>query len=474
MMPAGGAEPRAEAMAELASIRHELLTAPQMADWFEAAAEELGTSSGADEWQQANLVEMRRSWLQATAVPADLVKAQVIAGARCEHGWRTQRANNDWSGFLTNFEPVVALSREEAQCRQAASDGAFDTPYDALLDLHCRGDNQALISQVFARLKTGLPEVLQQTMEVQAGRDRQMPAGPYPVASQKALCEQLMSTLGFDFDKGRLDVSAHPFSSGVRGDQRITTRFRNDEFLDALQATAHETGHASYESGLPHAWTGLPVGQARNMSIHESQSLLFEKQIFGSRAFAGFIINQIHETFDATRVLDADALWSSLTRVEPSYIRVEADEVTYPLHVMLRYDIESALMNGQIEAAAIPELWDQSMQQYLGLSSADDHARGCLQDIHWTDGAFGYFPSYTLGAVNAAQLFSALKREFSDWDTRLARGDVSFIRDWLSTTIWQRASSLDSQSLMQQATGEGSNPEYLLQHLEARYVRESY
>jgi len=474
MMPAGGVQARGESLAELASMHHELLTAPQLSDWFEGATAELEAMDQPSDWQRANLSEMRRSWLQATAVPAELVKAQVLAGTRCEHGWRTQRTQNDWAGFLVNFKEVLALSREEARCRQSASDIPLKTPYDALLDLHCRGDDQALIESVFAQLKTELPDILQKTMAVQKGLDSSLAGGPYPIDDQKALSEKLMQTLGFDFAQGRLDVSAHPFSSGVRGDQRITTRFRESEFLDALQATAHETGHASYEGGLPAQWSGLPVGRSRNMCIHESQSLLFEKQIFGSRAFMQFFATQIRETLPKASAIEADALCARLNRVEPSYIRVEADEVTYPLHVMLRYDIESALINGQIEAANIPELWNQHMQDYLGLSTADDHGKGCLQDIHWTDGAFGYFPSYTMGAVNSAQLFATLKAEHGDWQAQLAEGDVGFIRDWLSANIWQRASLYDSQELMKQATGQGSNPEFLLAHLKARYVEQLY
>jgi len=368
---------------------------------------------------------------------------------------------------------VVALSREEAQCRQAQRADEFSTPYDAMLDLHCAGDTQALISHVFAQLKTKLPDLLQQVMEKQRQRQSGDLSGQYPIAQQQKLSEHLMSLLGFDLNAGRLDISLHPFSTGVRGDQRITTRYRETDFADALQATAHETGHASYESGLPRQWQSFPVGNARNMCIHESQSLFFEKQVFLSRAFGQSFVQAIHQHLPDTRRFTAEDIWYSQTMVRPSFIRVEADEVTYPLHVMLRYDIESALINGDIEPDAIPDIWEASLQSYLGLSVNGDHAKGCLQDIHWTDGAFGYFPSYTMGAVNAAQIAASVKSQYPDWQEQFKAGRIEFAREWLRENIWQHASQISSQALMKQATGSGSDASVLLDHLKSRYLEES-
>ncbi len=282
-----------------------------------------------------------------------------------------------------------------------------------------------------------------------------------------------MSMLGFDFNAGRLDVSMHPFSTGVKGDQRITTRYRESDFADAMQATAHETGHASYEAGLPDELQSFPIGRARNMCIHESQSLMFEKQIFLSRAFGKALMEPLHRHLPTTRDVDSDTFWMAQTRVKPSFIRVEADEVTYPLHVMLRYDIESALINGHMEADDIPDAWEASLQDYLGLSVGGNHAMGCLQDIHWTDGAFGYFPSYTMGAVNAAQLTASLKQQHPDWQAQFARGDIGFVRDWLADNIWRHGCELESQQLMVAATGEGSDPKHLLAHLRNRYLHDA-
>ncbi|ASJ74863.1 carboxypeptidase M32 [Granulosicoccus antarcticus] len=484
MMPNAGNEPRSAALAELASLRHELLTAPEVGDWIGEAELALATDSSTTESDAttatahatanatAHIREMKRSWHQAMALPAELVHAKVIAGSRCEHGWRTQRGNNDWAGFLENFRPVVALAREEAQCRQALAPERFATPYDALLDLHCTGDSQALISGVFAQLKQELPGLMQEVMERQASQSITSLEGSYPIAQQQALSESLMSMLGFDFESGRLDVSMHPFSTGVKGDQRITTRYRETDFADALQATAHETGHAAYESGLPDELQSFPVGRARNMCIHESQSLLFEKHLFLSRSFGKAMLEPLHRHLPATVAFDSDAIWMAQTRVKPSFIRVEADEVSYPLHVMLRYDIESALINGKMEADDIPEAWQASLQNYLGLSVSGNHALGCLQDIHWTDGAFGYFPSYTMGAVNAAQLGASFKQQHPEWQQQFAQGDVGFVRQWLSDNIWKHGCALESQQLMSAATGEGSDARHLLAHLRSRYLQD--
>lgn len=471
IMPDKGATPRSNAIAELASLHHELLVCDSVADALREVEGELKRGDVAQE-NARHIEQMMQTWQRAQALPADLVHAKVVAGSKCEHAWRTQKTNNDWSGFLVNFEPVVQLAREEAQLRQAQRPQEFATPYDALLDLHCSGDSQALISEVFAQLKQALPNLLERVIEKQQSQSVKSLEGEYPQAEQHALNEHLMRILGFDFDAGRLDVSLHPFSTGVRGDQRITTRYRSTDFADALQATAHETGHASYEAGLPERWQSYPVGRARNMCIHESQSLFFEKQVFLSRAFGQSFLPSLHQHLPATQQFTADDIWQAQTRVQPSFIRVEADEVTYPLHVMLRYDIESELINGNIEAHMIPQLWESSLHDYLGLSTNGDHAIGCLQDIHWTDGAFGYFPSYTMGAVNAAQLSSALKTQHPDWREQFAKGELAFAREWLADNIWQFGRQMSSQELMQRASGQGSNAQFLLSHLESRYLNQ--
>ncbi len=469
MMPPGGNESRSKAIAELMYMHHEMLTDPKVREYFEKLEEE---NHGGEESKSTR--EMRRSWRQAICVPADLVKAKSLAGSKCEHAWRTQSKNNDWAGFLDNFKEVVNLSRQEARARWEAEPGVHLTPYDALLDLYCTGDSTTMIGEVFSGLKEELPGLIQEVVAKQKKEPQTSLSGTYPIAQLKNLSHQLMRTLGFDFEKGRLDESMHPFSTGDKGDQRITTRYREPDFAEALQATAHETGHASYEGGLPVEWEGLPVGQARNMCIHESQSLLFEKQLFLSRPFIEFFTQTIHEHLPSTSSIDSMQMWRAFTKVEPSFIRVEADEVTYPMHVILRFEIESALINGTIEAKDIPETWDSKMQEYLGIETTGNYKDGCMQDIHWTDGSFGYFPSYTLGAVNAAQLFRTIRRNHTDWQARLEKGEVDFVSQWLAANIWSKGSRLESQELMKSATGEGTNAQYFLEHIRSRYLENQY
>ncbi len=469
MMPPGGSEPRAQSVAELLTLRHELLTSPKTGDLLGEAAAQVK-----DPAQLRSLQEMDREYQRARCLSPDLVKAKSLAGSRCEHDWRRQRKDNDWPGFLQNFREVVRLAQEEAQARHDFASGRFSTPYDALLDLYCTGDSNSFIGDVFTRLKQVLPGLVQLVVEKQKNDGAPNLNGHYPIDKQLLLNQELMQCLGFNFDQGRLDVSSHPFSTGCRGDQRITTRFRQTDFLDALLATAHETGHAGYESGLPDEWDGLPAGHACNLCLHESQSLLFEKQIFLSRSFMAFFSTKMHDLLPTTAAFDASRLWAAATRVKPSYIRVEADEVTYPLHVILRYEIESRLINGVIKVDDIPAIWDDKMEKYLGLPTKGNYRDGCLQDMHWTDGSFGYFPSYTIGALNSAQLFAAIRRKHPDWQQRLTCGDVKFIRNWLQEAIWSKGSTMDSQDIIHAASGETTNPDYFLQHIKERYVDKLY
>lgn len=469
MMPAGGSEPRSQAMAELTSLHHELLTAEETKDLLGQAE-----TKNLLPLQVKNLSEMRREYEQAACLPADLVRAKSLAGSQCEHDWRQQRKNNDWTGFARNFREVVNLARKEAQARRDFAPHRYATPYDAMLDLYCTGDSSTFIAEVFSRLKTELPDLIQQIVEKQ--RDETIPDlnGHYPLDLQIEANRRLMLALGFDFNCGRMDVSAHPFSTGCRGDQRITTRFRGTDFLDALLATAHETGHASYESGLPPDLDGLPAGRARNLCIHESQSLLFEKQIFLARPFFNFFSTELHSHLPASSPFSAQQLWQVATRVKPSYIRVEADEATYPLHVILRYEIESLLINNDMEIDDIPDAWNEKMESYLGISTTDNYTDGCMQDMHWTDGSFGYFPCYTMGALNSVQLFNGIRRNFPDWQERMARGDIAFIRKWLAEKVWSKGSTMDSQEILTLATGENTNPDHFLHHLRLRYLEGQY
>ncbi|BAK75934.1 carboxypeptidase Taq [Pseudogulbenkiania sp. NH8B] len=462
MMPAKGNEARAAALAELQVLIHRTLTEPGLAGQIAAAEDE-----PLDDMARANLREIRRSWEQANLLPEALVEAKALAGSRCEHAWRTQRPANDWPGFLANFREVVRLSREEAQ-RLAEATGV--RPYDALMDKYEPGMSSAEIERVFEEVKGWLPGLIRQVRQRQEGETVLAPAGPFAVERQRALGLDVMKLLGFDFDGGRLDVSVHPFCGGVAEDVRITTRYREDDFVQSLMGIVHETGHARYEQGLPRDWLSQPVGQARSMGIHESQSLSFEMQLGRSPAFLELIAPLVRRHLGEQEAFSSANLARLYTRVQPGFIRVDADELTYPAHIILRFEIERALIEGEIEAEDIPALWDEKMQAYLGVDTRGNFRDGCLQDIHWTDGSFGYFPSYTLGAMYAAQYFAALRRQQPDLDGQIAAGNLASVFDWLARHIWSQGSRWETGELVERATGEALNPAYFRAHLERRYL----
>ena len=462
MMPPGGSTARGEALAELGVLQHQILTDKKVGDWLRNALQE-----ELNDVEQANLREMTRQYQQAALLPESLVEAKALAGSKCEHAWRTQRPANDWAGFSANLKEVVKLSREEAKIRAQAKGCS---PYDALLDIFEPDMTSARLDVLFADLKSWLPDLLQRVVDKQSRETLIAPVGPFPVTTQRELGLEAMTLLGFDFNAGRLDVSAHPFCGGVPEDVRITTRYDENELLSALFGVVHETGHARYEQNLPRQWLGQPVALARSTAIHESQSLFFEMQLGRSEAFLKRLLPAIIQRFGAQPAFEENNFIAWNQRVKPGFIRVDADEVSYPAHVILRYEIERALINGEIEVDDIPALWNEKMQAWLGLSTEGNYRNGCMQDIHWTDGGFGYFPSYTLGAMYAAQLFQAARNALPGLDEAIAQGDFSALFDWLRQNIWQHGSRFSTSQLIEQATGEALNSRYFRQHLTARYL----
>ncbi|QZA78499.1 carboxypeptidase M32 [Deefgea tanakiae] len=462
MMPPEGNDARGAALAELDVLIHHSLTDPALAATIAAAS-----SEDLNEAEQASLREMKRQWEHANLLPASLVEAKTLAGSKCSHEWRTQRANNDWDGFLANFREVVRLSREEAQL---LSQHSGLSPYEALMNKYEPGMTCAELDRIFGDVKQWLPELIQQAMTKQSKEPVIAAQGPFAIESQRALGLEVMKLLGFNFAAGRLDVSHHPFCGGVAEDVRITTRYTEDDFTQSMMGIVHETGHARYEQNLPRDLVHLPVGRARSMAVHESQSLSFEMQLGRSPAFLALIQPLVQQHLGEQAAFSASNLAKIYTRVKPDFIRVDADELTYPAHVILRYEIERALIDGDIEPDEIPALWNQKMLAYLGVDTQGNFKNGCLQDIHWTDGSFGYFPSYTLGAMYAAQFFATIRSQFPDLDQRIAAGDLAPIFDWLKTHIWTPASRWETAELIQRATGESLNPAHFRQHLEQRYL----
>jgi carboxypeptidase Taq len=461
-MPPKGNAARAAALSEMAALMHRLRTDAGLADAIARAEQE-----PLSDMQRANLREILRDWRRANALPESLVQRRQLAGSRCEHAWRKQRPANDWKGFLANFREVLAIAREEATLlsqRQGVS------RYDALLDRYEPGMTSAQVDHVFGAVRQWLPGLISQVRERQAHLALIQPVGPFPIAAQRRLCERVIHLLGFDFDAGRLDVSTHPFCGGVPEDVRMTTRFHEDDFLGSLMGTVHETGHGRYEQNLPREWLGQPLAEARSMALHESQSLSFEMQLGSHPGFVAQLAPLVAESFGAQPAFEPTNLHRLITRVKPGLIRVDADEVTYPAHIILRYEIERPLIDGEVEAEDIPALWDAKMMELLGIDTRGNYKDGPLQDVHWTDGGFGYFPCYSLGAMYAAQWFAAMRRQMPDLDARITRGELAPVFDWLRENIWSQASRWTTDELAQRASGEALNPAHFKAHLEARYL----
>jgi carboxypeptidase Taq len=461
-MPPKGNEARSAAMAEMAALLHRMRTDPTLGEFLARAGQE-----PLDEAQRANLREIGRDWRRATALPEDLVQRRELATSRCEHAWRTQRPANDWPGFLQNFKPVLAIAREQAALLAGRSGLSR---YDALMDHFEPGMTSARVDQIFGDVRGWLPGLIRQVRERQALNPAIDPVGPFPVERQRWLCEQVMRVLGFDFEAGRLDVSAHPFCGGVPEDVRMTTRFAADGFLGSLMGTVHETGHGRYEQNLPRELLGQPVAEPRSMALHESQSLSFEMQLGGHPGFAALLSPLLDQAFGAQPAFAPDNLHRLITRVKPGLIRVDADEVTYPAHIILRYEIERPLIEGEIEPEDIPALWDAGMMELLGLDTRGNFTDGPLQDVHWPAGLLGYFPCYSLGAMYAAQWFAAIRRQTPDLDARIAAGDLAPAFAWLKDNIWTQASRWTTDELAVRASGETLNPAFFRAHLERRYL----
>jgi carboxypeptidase Taq len=461
MMPPGGNAARAEQMATLRQLAHELLTGPETAELLERAEAE---RSGLGPWEAANLTEMRRRQRHATALPTDLVAALVRATTAAEMLWREARPRADFARLRPALKEVLRLVREEAAAKAQA---LGLEPYDALLDGYEPGVTTVEIDAWFAPLQAFLPDFLEQVLGRQTAP---LPLqDSFPTSQQKALGERLMTALGFDFTHGRLDESLHPFCGGVPDDVRMTARYDESDVTSGLMAVLHETGHALYNSGLPKAWRHQPVGAARSTAVHESQSLLLEMQICRSRAFLGYLAPLLAEAFGDQPAFAADNLYRRAIRVERSLIRVDADEVTYPLHIILRYRLEQPLLAGDLTVADLPGAWNEGMRELLGVEPPSDR-EGVLQDIHWPSGAFGYFPCYTLGALMAAQLFQALRAAEPDLEAEIGRGDFRPLLAWLRRNIHEQGSLLDTQTLLARATGQPLAPQPFLDHLRSRYL----
>jgi carboxypeptidase Taq len=464
LMPDGGAEARGGQLAALKMMSHDMMTEPALGDYFDAAE----ADRKLDPWQQANLREMRHAWLRANAVDKALVEKLSDAALRCEMIWRDAKAEANYAMVRPALEEVLSLEIERAGQLAAA---LKLSPYDALLDGYEPGGRAAEIDVIFDDLAGFLPDFIDQALARQAAKPEPLPMpGPFPLDAQRVLCRKLMGAVGFDFHHGRLDESHHPFCGGVPDDIRLTTRYDEGNFMAGIMGVLHETGHALYEQGLPKEWRHQPVGEARGMSAHESQSLMIEMQAARSREFIAYAAPEMRAAFGGDGpAWDAGNIYAHYTRVARSMIRVDADEVTYPAHVILRTRLERALIAGDMTLRDLPAAWNDGMKELLHIVPKDD-SEGCLQDIHWYSGSWGYFPTYTLGAMTAAQLFQAAKAAVPDIPAALARGDFRPLMGWLRAHVHGQGARLSIRELLTAATGRPLDPKAFEAHLTERYL----
>jgi len=461
VMPAVAAATRAGQMALLARLGHEMFTRPRV-------GELLGSlhSASLDEGPAANVREIRRAYDRAVKVPQKLVEELARVTSEAQGVWQTAKEKNDFAAFQPWLEKIVALKRQEIDAV-----GFQDSPYDALLDEYEPGARAAELRTLFAELAAGLAPLAAEIAGRTATAGESLWSRTFPVPAQEALSREVAAAVGFDFRAGRLDQTAHPFCTGIGpGDCRILTRYNPHRPLESFFGTLHEAGHGLYEQGLPAEHHGTPLGTAASFGIHESQSRLWENQVGRSRTFWDGYYPKFRAAF--APVLDdvsVEQWWSLANQVRPSLIRIDADEVTYNLHIILRFELELALLTGEVAVADLPAAWNDRFAKLFGLSVPDD-ARGCLQDIHWSFGGFGYFPTYTLGNLYAAQFMESAERDVPGlWDG-VRRGDFAGLTRWLRDNIHRHGQLYRPAELCRRIAGRPLTPQPFLSYLRSKFL----
>jgi len=459
MMPRGAADQRAEEMAALEGVLHARRTDPRIGDW-------LASAQAPDAMGTALLRHVRRSYDRNRKVPSRLAEELARTTSRAQGIWADARARDDVGHFLPALERVVALRREEAAALSAGHAGGQGTLYDALLDDYEPAATATGIGDMFGRMRPRL--VALRAASIEAQRSRAPLKGLFPAEGQMRMARRLAEVFGYDFQHGRLDLAVHPFSSGSGADVRITTRTVEDEPFNCLYSTIHEVGHAAYEQNIDPAFRLTPLGQGVSMGVHESQSRSYENQIGRSRAFCEWLYGAMIAEFGDLGLDGPEAFYATVNRVGEGYIRTEADEVNYNLHIMLRFDLERALIAGDLAPADLEAAWNDRFEADFGFA-VDRPSHGMLQDVHWSIGLFGYFPTYSLGNVYAGCLFKALRGDLPDLDAQLRRGDAAPATGWMRDRLQRFGGLHEPRDTVARACGFAPDEGPLMDYLETKF-----
>lgn len=467
MLPSGSSGSRADQKSALAGVIYDKRTDAKLGERLAALKTE---SASLTPVRAAVVRDAHKEYIRSSSIPKDLAQRMATLESSAYEAWIEARKASDFSKFAPSLQEWVDVNRQRAACIDATAPA-----YDVLLDIYEKGMLSSRLDEVFNEVRAGLVPLIAELKTKGTAPDATWLNRDYDLDVQAKLCRQIALDLGFDIEKGRLDVSVHPFTGGAHPtDVRMTTRFKKEDLTEGLTGAIHETGHAMYEQGrnLDAEWKDLPVSLAMSMGVHESQSLLWERMVALSRPFQSYLLPKVQEFFpDFPEVATSEKLYEAQNTIrEPSLIRVEADELTYTLHVILRYEIERGLIDGSVKVEDVPALWNAKMESYLGATPPND-AAGCLQDIHWAGGAMGYFPTYTLGAMYAAQIFAKAREEIPGLEAGLARGEFAPLRLWLNEKI-HRVGSLyaSGDELMVAVTGKALDPQVYLTYLRTKYA----
>ena len=460
MMPKKSSEARGKQLAYLDQMIHDVKTNENLTKNLQLAIANSATFSAC---KKANLNLITTDVKLASALPLQLITDLSLATNRCEMKWRVAKEQKNFSKIIPDLHTLLQLVRESAKLK---GDALNINPYDALVSEYDLERDTKQLDVIFKDLKTFLADLIKEVGKKQNKFD--FKKRYFPIDLQDELSRKYLHKFGFDFDKGRLDISSHPFCGGIPDDSRITTRFDKNDVVSGLYAVIHEAGHSIYETNLPKLYNEQPVNKACGFAIHESQSLFFEKHIGLNPNFVENVHSDIVQLFNCED-FNLNEFSSQIYQIQPSFIRVDADEITYPLHVILRYEIEKELISGELDVKHLPERWNQGMHDLLGIIPTND-ALGCLQDIHWYAGMFGYFPAYTIGAITSAQIMAKIRQEIDNVDSLIAANNFGPIINWLNKNIHNHGSKYKPQELIKVATKEYLDVKYFKQHLIDRYI----